>query len=200
MNFRTVQGCGEQRRYTQVWGGSCWSGCGATAWAMLYGWNDLRGVCNLIGPCSSPTPNSNDGNVNDCIWYEVPWLSTFCIFSQGATLPSDMWKGYHWASARGYSIGWNFHWGIPYVLSSAGRNDCITAIQSGRPAIVGTGFYNHYPLAWGYAYREYHLPVFGWTVAHARYFFVNEGWGGDPCAGCWVSADDTFYGSNVTCW
>jgi hypothetical protein len=193
-------GCGEQRRYTQVWGGSCWSGCGATAWAMFYGWYDLRGLCNLVGPCSSPTPNSNDGNVNSCIWYEVPWLSTFCAYSQGATLPSEMWKGYHWSSSRGYAISWNIHWGVPYVLSSAGRNDCISAIQSGRPAIVGIGFYSHYPLAWGYAHSEYHDPVFGWTLWHDRRFFVNEGWGGDPCAGCWVSADDTFYGSNVTCW
>jgi len=193
--------CSDERHYSQEWnliGGcnaNCWSGCGPTAWAMFYGWWDQRGPCTLIGDCS-PTPLWNNNDVRDCLRAECGYLGTFCASGQGATLPWNMHDGYKWAPARGRGISSTWSWCVP-PFGSGPRNLAKAAIQSGRPACVGIGFYEHYPLAWGYAYSEYTWA--GITWATANYWYANMGWGSSSC-GQWVNADSCWFGHNAWCW
>ena len=191
--------CGDQRQYQQVQNlagcnANCYSGCGPTAWAMLYGWWDVRGLCSLIGGCT-PTPLTDDANVLACTSALCGWLAPFCAFGQGATAPWNEGNGWHWAPARGHSIYESWSWGVPYFCGSCG-SQARNAIQSGRPAIIGQGVYAHYPLAWGYAYREY--KCFGVTVSHSAYWATNQGQGAPACPVVWVNTDDCWFGNNTT--
>jgi len=192
-------GCSDQRQYHQEWslGGcnpGCWSGCGPTAWAMLYGWWDVRGYCSLIGGCT-PTPLFNNADVQACTSALCGWLSPFCAFGQGATTPWNEPNGWRWAPTRGHGISESWTWGVPYFCGGCG-SQAQAAIMSGRPAIVGQGVYYHYPLAWGYAYREYHC--FGTTWTHSAYWATNQGQGGVACPVVWASTDDCWFGNNTT--
>ena len=193
--------CGDERHYNQAWNltpgcnPGCWSGCGPTAWAMFYGWWDQRGPCTLIGDCS-PTPLWNNNDVLDCLRAECGYLGTYCAFGQGATWPWNMHDGFQWAPARGRGISSTWSWCVPH-FGSGPRNLAKAAIQSGRPACVGIGFYEHYPLAWGYAYSENTWLGITWDTAN--YWYANMGWGSSSC-GQWVNADSCWFGHNAWCW
>ena len=179
----------DQRRYTQEWGGSCYSGCGATAWAMLYGWFDYRGLAtNLI---AGSAPLYNNDSVRDCIWYIVPEIGTYCVGDQGATNPWEMYKGYKWAQHRGEGYSYSYSWTIPCFSSSSARNKARDAIKNdGRAAIIGIGCTSaHYPLAYGYKYREW-KGAFGEVWATERKFKCNMGWGGSSAE--WKNGDVWF--------
>ena len=96
---------------------------------------------------------------------------------------------------RGEGISAWWDWGAPYV-SWAPRNRACWAIQNGRVAIVGTGFYEHYPLAYGYRYREY--TALGIVWASELQWLVNNGWRSD--GGAWVSAASCWFGLDGWCW
>lgn len=191
----------DQRRYAQFSNDSqmCpngWSGCGPTAWAMLYGWWDRKGSPRLMkNPALGDAPLVNDRSVRDCTRHVFNQLGPFCVNSQAATMPWNMYKGHRWANHRGagYSISWQ--WGLPYA-SPGSRNRAITSIKAGRPAIVGIGYYWHYPLAYGYAERKY--KILGVTVRTSRYFRCNMGWGGNSPQ--WKSASSTWFGTNGHYW
>ena len=61
------------------------------------------------------------------------------------------------------------------------------------PAVVGTGWLKHYPLAFGYAERSKRSCVLFvcWTD-YSRWFYVNNGWYGRDNG--WTSADVWFAG------
>jgi hypothetical protein len=189
---------GDQRRYRQFdrdplmcTGGA--SGCGPTAWAMLYGWWDLRGSRRLIGNFSSAdAPLYNNSDVLACTRYVFNRVAPLCVSGQAATMPWSMAEGYRWAGARGagYSITW--FWGVPYV-SPGVRNHARDSIRAGRPSIVGLGFYWHYPLAYGYATRDYVFLGITWDTAH--YFHCNMGWGGGSPE--WHSGASTWFSTNA---
>jgi hypothetical protein len=194
-------GCSDQRQYSQEWslGGcnpGCWSGCGPTAWAMLYGWWDYRGLCSLIGGCT-PTPLFNDADVRSCISTVCGYVSPFCAFGQGATTPWNEPNGWHWAPARGHGISESWTWGVPYFCGGCG-SQAKNAIRAGRPAIVGTGVYYHYPLAWGYAYRQYVFLGIVWSTS--TYWATNQGQGAAACPVVWANTDDCWFGNNTTCY
>jgi len=194
-------GCSDQRQYSQEWslGGcnpGCWSGCGPTAWAMLYGWWDYHGLCSLIGGCT-PTPLFNDADVRSCISTVCGYVSPFCAFGQGATTPWNEPNGWHWAPARGHGISESWTWGVPYFCGGCG-SQAKNAINAGRPAIVGTGVYYHYPLAWGYAYRQYVFLGITWSTS--TYWATNQGQGGAACPVVWANTDDCWFGNNTTCY
>ena len=64
------------------------------------------------------------------------------------------------------------------------------------PAVIGTGWLTHYPVAYGYAYRKRIIRycfVFCWDqVVVDRSFKVNQGWGNSM--GEWVPSDTWFSG------
>ena len=71
-----------------------------------------------------------------------------------------------------------------------GARDSI--IDYGTPAIIGTGWLNHYPLAYGYAWRSRQRCFIGCWTEYSRWFYVNQGWGGSNDG--WVSASTWFAG------
>ena len=132
---------GDTRRYSQFSndpqmcpGGV--SGCGPTAWAMLYGWWDLRGSPRLMANSSladAPLYNNNS-SVLDCTHFVFSRVGPFCVSGQAATMPWSMSEGYRWAPFRGagYSISWS--WGVPYV-SPGVRNQARDSIDSSRKTV-----------------------------------------------------------------
>ena len=191
---------GNQKYYHQELGlaGCCsggWSGCGPTAWAMFYGYWDGLGVTSLIGG-SGATPMYNNSYVDSCIQYEFGRIGTYCVGSEAATNPWQMHQGYQWAGHQGAGISISTDWGVPY-LGSGPRNKAIQSIRNyGRPAIVGTGYYAHYPLAYGYKTRSY--TSWGITWDTQRYWQVNNGQGSS--SPIWVDADSCWFGSNGYCY
>jgi len=185
---------GNQRRYDQEWGGSCWSGCGATAWAMDYGWFDNKGYVNAI---DGVAPLYNNWVVRNCIWYIVPQIGTYCAGSSGATNPWNMYKGYKWAQSRGHGYSVSWYWTLPCFSSSSARERARDSIRDlGRPAIIGIGCTGaHYPLAYGYAWQKY--TWLGITWSYNRWFKCNMGWGGSSPQ--WKSAS-VWYGQKNNFW
>lgn len=63
------------------------------------------------------------------------------------------------------------------------RDKAISSIRDRHtPAVIGTGWLSHYPLAFGYAWEQVTVQycfIFCWTETEiAAYFYVDEGWGG----------------------
>ena len=185
---------GDQRRYTQEWGTYCWSGCGATAWAMDYGWFDHKGYCNAI---DGVAPLYNNWAVRNCIWYIVPRIGTWCSGSSGATNPWDMYKGYKWAQSRGHGYYVSWAWTLPCLSWSTCREKARDSIRDlGRPAIIGIGCTGaHYPLAYGYAWQKYTWAGITWS--YNRWFKCNMGWGGSSPQ--WKKAN-VWYGQKNNFW
>jgi hypothetical protein len=65
------------------------------------------------------------------------------------------------------------------------------------PAIIGTGWLSHYPVAYGYAIESRIVRtcvIFCWdSVTYQEWFYVNQGWGG--YGNQWVAASTWFAGS-----
>lgn len=187
----------DQRRYSQFSNDSQMcpsgaSGCGPTAWAMLYGWWDRKGSPRTLkNPSLADSPLTNDDSVRDCCRYVFNRVGTFCVSGQAATVPWAMKNGYKWGDARGagYSISWT--WGVPY-LSPGSVGKARDSIQAGRPSIIGLGFYWHYPLAYGYKSRSYKLLGVTWDTQ--RYFKCNMGWGGSSPE--WRNGSSVWFGTN----
>jgi hypothetical protein len=202
---------------------SCVSGCGATAWAMLFGWVDRmahnnvapwrsstgiyrtdggRGSAAAIAPrdMNRPLTTEQRGAAN-MTWEIRNHVGTFCAFGNGATFPWRM------SDARRYLAGRSAN-PIRTDYSSVGirrdsyRNRAISSIVNrGTPAIIGTGWLNHYPLAYGYAERTRRVRkcnIFGfncsWRTEVQRSFFVNQGWAGSADNLAWVSSGTWFAG------
>ena len=193
-------GWSDQKSYNQEWdlAGCCsdgYSGCGSTAWAMFYGYWDAKGISNLIGGAGS-TPASNNSDVRECIQHIFGYVNSWCVGDQAATNPWDMDEGHQWATHRGEGITISSAWCMPY-LSSSPRNKAIHAIRDhSRPALVGTGYLEHYPFAYGYKYREY--TIWGVTWATDRYWKVNNGHGNS--SGVWVDASGCWFGADGYCY
>lgn len=192
--------CSDIPKYTQEYGlsGCCpsdYSGCGPTAWAMFYGYWDNRGVTGLIGGAGA-TPWSNNDDVRACIRAVFDFVDTWCTINDcAATNPWDMTDGTEWAPDRGESIDLDASWTVPSTSSGPRNRAKDSIIGDGRPAIVGTGFYAHYPLAYGYRSRQYKALGIAWRTE--RNWRVYQGWGGSGCA--WVNANDCWYGTRGRC-
>ena len=65
------------------------------------------------------------------------------------------------------------------------------------PAVIGTGWLSHYPLAFGYAWQRRTIRrcfIACWDdVVYDRCFYVNNGWGGGG-SGEWINASTRFAG------
>ncbi|MCD9188596.1 MAG: RICIN domain-containing protein [Pyrinomonadaceae bacterium] len=209
----------DQRLYDQINAhtgvntSNCYSGCGATAWAMLFGWGDHRaweqdptwvgrsGLYRENGGygADAHAPLYQDAGVNNMMWEIRNHIGTFCAFGSGATLPSTMWKASYYLSGRTYttlSTNYNiFGFGLPWLRDQA--RDSI--VNRDVPAIIGTGFLSHYPLAYGYQERSRKINLGFWQATdYDRQFYVNMGWGGS--SNQWVAAHTWFVGQIYPNW
>lgn len=207
-----VAGSGvDQRYYRQIYAHegqnytSCPSGCGATAWAMLFGWADHQawmsrqpwtprwGLYRFLGGyganADAPGVMRNDLGVYNMIWEIRSYLGTPCVAGAGPTMPNWMADAQFYLFGRSYA---RIYTQYNIIGISEGRlmnNAADSIIFNHTPAIIGTGWLNHYPLAWGYSSRTYYYGL-GLTRTE-RYFYVNQGWG---TVNEWVSASTWFAG------
>jgi hypothetical protein len=171
---------------------SCFSGCGATAWAMLFGWADNRAKAgearwassgklykNLVDPMPS---NMTDGTVRDMIWTIRGQLDTACVNGSGLTRPDEMDQSQEYLDAHdstaNVDVGYN-----PSTWPSW-TDDADKVIRDQRPAIIILGV-EHYPLAYGYRKKDC-------RIKDKHQFLINEGWGKD--GGRWTSDGTWFLG------
>jgi len=206
----------QQRCYDQYTYGSCAVGCGPVAWMMLFGWVDLlssplggnvygrycayRSGGVSSGSCLNPAgiaPPSNDAGVRTAINNIRNRVDTFCILSSGATWPWDMSdaSGYLREMETGLTNTVNYN-AVGYHAHSLTRLAAEEIALRHRPAIIGTGWLSHYPLAYGYAWQSYPgnfwQQLVGNSVLYHEMFYINTGWG-CRCNG-WVGSGTWFAG------
>lgn len=211
----------DQRRYRQLEPreapnpNDCYSGCGATAWAMLFGWADAQaepgrnprwsGRTGIYraggGRSSSPAvaPRNQDAGVAAMTMEIRGHIGSYCVrpFSDASpTNPWDMGNAWRYLNGR-TGTRLSASWIDPIFGNKA--DDIRRSIISNRtPAVMGTGFFEHYPLAWRYAEQSRRVCRFAifeciwWDTEHNRHFFVNQGWGGEGDG--WVGYKSWFVG------
>lgn len=199
---RTCSAPGAVPKYVQIGPGagpnssSCMSGCGPTAWAMLFGWASQRASTNggdapfaglfreggAAFGAPQVAPDTGNALVDELTWTLRNDLGTFCLTDQGATLPWDMGYAADFAASRAPGVAVDTDYSSWLSQASWLRDLAVDTICSGRPAILGIGsLYNadmHYPVA--SAYED------GW-------FYLNMGWGGGGDA--WYATGTWFVGS-----
>ncbi|HYH96607.1 hypothetical protein, partial [Hyalangium sp.] len=209
---------GNQRLYGQMASGSgpntssCYSGCGATAWSMLFGWGDFQasagspawtkrwGLYRANGGYGSNAvaPVSNDTGVRNMTWELRNRVDTFCnpFNDSGATAPWNMGDASGYLTNRsGASL--STHYNVLGIHETRLREKARNSIRDRKvPAIIGTGWLTHYPLAYGYRWRSRTVKkcfIFCWTdTEYQRNFYVNQGWNGSNNG--WVSSGTWFAG------
>ncbi len=203
----------DQRWYSQISkkefnnSSNCASGCGSTAWAMLFGWGDYRASINNSGwqhrwglyrenggyGSNAIAPKNMDQGIRNVSWEIRNYISTFCWDGQGATAPWNMSDAYKYLQGRtGATLKTNYN--VLGISTSGLRNRARDSIVNRRvPAIIGTGWFKHYPLAYGYQWRRkrVHFAFWSWWE-YQRKFYVNQGWGGSGNG--WISARTWFVG------
>jgi len=203
----------DQRLYSQIPkhtsnnSSNCASGCGATSWAMLFGWGDYRASINGSGwqhrwglyrenggyGSNAIAPKNMNQGIRNVSWEIRNYISTFCWSGQGATAPWDMSDAYKYLQGRtGATLRTNYN--VLGISTGGLRNRARDSIINRRvPAIIGTGWFKHYPLAYGYKWRRKRVKVLFWSYwKYQRKFYVNQGWGGSGNG--WISARTWFVG------
>lgn len=200
-----------QPLYNQFQHAGCAVGCGPVAWAMLFGWGDRQaafgnpywaprwGLYRQNGGygADAVAPITMDAGIQNIIREIHGHVGTFCMFGSGATYPWRMPDAWHYLSGRtgtGLQAYWN-----SFGIHEDGLRDWAAGsiIYRATPAIIGTGWLSHYPLAYGYAWqRRIVRKCFVWCwdeVVYDRFFYVNQGWGG--AGNDWVEASTWFAAS-----
>lgn len=199
-----------QPKYDQFQYDGCAVGCGAVAWAILIGWADRQAAfgntywsgrfglyrenggrgANVVAP-----KNMDDG-IKNIIREIRNDIGTFCSFGSGATYPSGMSNVRRYLSGR-TNTRIRIHYNGVGIHETRLRNYARNSIRYRKtPAIIGTGWLSHYPVAYGYAWRSrvirkcfFHC----WNkTVYDRRFYVNQGWGGR--GNDWVNASTWFAG------
>lgn len=165
-------------------------------------WANDRCIYRQSGgfPPADPTvaaPKSQDTGVDNMIWDIRGHIKTFCVLGQGATLPQSMYLAYIYQSTRcnRNTIKTKFN-ALGFRTEKLRELAAEIIIGMKTPVIIGTGWLSHYPLAYGYKFRSRKVKackLCWWTkTEHERYFFVNQGWGGNNNG--WVPASTWFVG------
>jgi hypothetical protein len=209
-----ADGDADSIRYGQFDYKGCASGCGGTAWAMLFAWTDRRAAeghfrwanhfglyraNGSVGGANVVAPLSQDTGVQNITREIRDQIGTFCIFGSGATWPWNMINAANYVRPRA-TAAWRMStrydptglcW---FGACDSSRNLAKDQIISYRaPAVVGTGWLKHYPLAFGYAERSKRSCfLFICSTSYSRWFYVNNGWYGNNNG--WTSADVWFAG------
>jgi len=203
---------GSQPAYSQFDYNNCPVGCGPVAWAMLFGWADEQAAASNpywaprwgiyrvnggYGP-DAVAPTTRDIGIENVIREIHNDVGTVCLFGNGATFPWRMVDAWRYLSGRtGTSL--QAHWNSLGIHEDGLRDWALSSIRDrGTPAVIGTGWLSHYPLAFGYAPQKRTVrQCFIWCwdeVVYDRWFYVNEGWGGGS-SGDWVEASTWYAGS-----
>jgi len=203
-------GHGAQPLYEQYKFGNCQIGCGPVAWAILFGWADRQaaagnsywsprwGIYRQDGGtgANDVAPLGMTKGIRKVIEELHTDVSTFCIAGSGATFPWDMPQAQNYLNPRtGTRV--SCHWNSIGIHESRLRRYARDSIRDrGTPAIIGTGWLSHYPVAYGYAWQKRTVRkcfIFCWNeTVYDRWFYVNQGWGGSGNG--WVSASTWFSG------
>ena len=163
-----------QRLYNQIkpttWPNvtSCHSGCGATAWAMLFGFGDNQadvwpinsrwmnkwGLYRKDGGVNTGdvgAPLTNDLGVNTMQMEIRREIGTFCLGGSGATWPWSMGGAYRYPERRSWA--WVHVYGGYNFINNEYLHVANSIILQRTPGIILTGSLDtlHYPLAYGYA-------------------------------------------------
>lgn len=199
-----------QPSYNQFEYKGCLVGCGAVAWSILIGWADRQadlgntywsgrfGLYRENGGkgANVMAPLTMDDGVRNIIREIRDQIGTFCSFGLGATYPSTMSGVTKYMSGR-TKTKVSTHYNAVGYHEDRLRDYAIKSIRDRQtPAIIGTGWLSHYPVAYGYAHRTRVIRkcvLFCWdkTVTD-RSFYVNQGWGGSGNG--WVNASTWFSG------
>ncbi len=201
-----------QPRYNQFVSGGCYIGCGPVAWAMLFCWGDYQAehgnsywagrtglyLQNGGRGANASAPLNQDSGVNNVITELHNEVHTFCIAGSGATCPWDMPGAWSYLNGRTGTRGradWN---SIGWCQDDLRDRVIDSIVNRHTPAVIGTGWLSHYPMAFGYAWQNrtvrHTFAFWSWDeVVTDRCFYVNEGWGGGG-AGDWVDASTWFAG------
>lgn len=202
----------DQPVYTQFPHAGCAVGCGAVAWAMLFGWADRQG--HLGHPrwsrhtglyradggtgADAVAPIAPDEGVRNMIREIRGWIGTFCAGTSGATPPWTMPNVLYYLASRA-SVRLVTAWNYPGAGDAPMVAMAIDSIcNRGTPVVIGTGWLSHYPLAWGFgAYERVVRNCVFWhcwsEVQYSPMFQVNNGWGSFYTAD-WVPATTWFVG------
>lgn len=199
-----------QPKYDQFLYNGCYVGCGAVAWGILFGWADRQadlgniywaprfGIYRQNGGLGANVmaPVSMDEGVKNMIREIRNHIGTFCFGNSGPTIPWNMSKARRYLAERTFTrLDTNFN--IFGIYTDRLRDITIRSIVNRKtPVVIGTGFLNHYPVAYGYRLRTRTVRrcrIFCWdrTVTD-REFYVNQGWGGRGNA--WIAAYTWFAG------
>lgn len=199
-----------QPLYNQFPYRGCAVGCGAVAWGILFAWADRQAAfgnlywaprwglyrenggrgTNVVAPLSM------DDGVRNMIREIRDDIGTFCITGSGATFPWDMSQARRYLNGRtGTTL--STHYNSVGIHRGHLREKARNSIRDRQtPAIIGTGWLSHYPVAYGYAWRRRTVRrcfVFCWTdTVYDRCFYVNQGWGGSGNG--WINASTWFAG------
>jgi hypothetical protein len=170
----------------------CWSGCGATAWTMLFGWADTRANAGearwatsgkLYKTLADAMPSDmTDDTVRDMMWTIRGHLDTACIDGSGLTRPDEMDRSQEYLDDHDSTA--NVDVGYQPSTYPSWTDDADRVIRDERPAIIILGV-EHYPLAYGYRKKDCRLK-------DKHEFLINEGWGGT--GGRWTSDGTWFMG------
>jgi len=211
-HYWATGGGSAQPAYNQFSHNGCAVGCGPVAWAMLFCWGDYQagngnaywaprwGLYRQDGGrgANIVAPLRQDNGVNNVIRELNGQIGTFCASGSGATAPWTMPGAWQYLTGRtGTQL--RTDWNSLGICEDGLRNRVIDSIVNRRtPAVIGTGWLSHYPMAFGYAWQtrviRHSFLFWSWdeTVTD-RSFYVNQGWGGGG-AGDWVSASTWFSG------
>ncbi|MFT3797279.1 hypothetical protein [Microbacterium sp.] len=201
-----------QPRYYQFSFAGCAVGCGPVAWGMLFGWADRTAHSGL--PYWAPrtgiyrqnggrgadavAPTTQDQGVQNMIAEIRGQVSTFCAFGSGATAPWNMSGAWQYLNGR-TGAHLDTHYNVLGIHETRLANYAASSIAYRKtPAVIGTGWLTHYPLAWGYRWqkRTVRKSFLWWSWSEEvtdTQFYVNQGWGsgGD---GQWIDAGTWFAG------
>lgn len=182
---------GTQCLYTQIpphtssnWS-NCWSGSNNNAWTSIFGWWDKNmGKSRLIPTtiygetCPIDRNTASRRAVIDPVqmWIRAV-CGTFCLGSSGFTYWSNMWKGYQYASYKGYGWSYWYQW-----CNSPGCNvnlanilvNCIA--NNHRPAHVGAN--SHVWVGWGFAQWN--------TNTDWSWVYCYPGWSNNHSSDVWI--------------
>ncbi|MFQ5855279.1 MAG: hypothetical protein ACE5LU_06515 [Anaerolineae bacterium] len=205
---------GQIPKHTSVNTSSCASGCGPTSWAMLFAWVDRLAATGHAkwGPhwglyrvngglgTNAVAPLTQDAGARNMTWEIRNHVGTWCIFGSGATWPWRMIDASKYVRPRA-TTAWRMRTkydptGLCW-FGACNRNRRLARdaiINHRQPAVVGTGWLKHYPLAYGYAWRSKRTCfLFFCSTKYSRWFYVNNGWYGNNNG--WVDADVWFAGT-----